>query len=157
MNRGWVMGGLDVAVAVMLLVGVWGFLPARWLPVDAGATLVAMLMGLSGIGFLTGQSWAPKVGRLAAGITLAIGVVLVTTLAFTAGNLSGLYGPVGLGGAAILGLVALLLLPYFVIFPAAQLYFLAPRSQDASSPKPSKEPSKAPLPEASKKADAEEE
>ena len=118
------MGGLDVLVAALLLTAVWGLLPARWWPVDVGATLLATLLAVAGLGLLTGQRWAPRVGRWVAGVALAVGLGLVTALAITAGNLAGLYGPVGLGGAAILAAVALLLVPYLVVFPAAQLYFL---------------------------------
>ena len=129
------MGGLDVLVAALLLVGVWGLLPARWWPVDVGATLLAMGLAVAGLGLLTGQRWARSVARAVAAGALAVGLALVTALAITAGNLAGLYGPVGLGGAAILAAVALLLVPYLVVFPAAQLWLLAPRSaRDEAEP-----------------------
>ena len=57
------------------------------------------------------------------------GAATVTTLASTAGYLAGLYGPVGRGGALILGVVALLVLPYLVLLPLAQVYVLARTSE----------------------------
>jgi hypothetical protein len=45
-----------------------------------------------------------------------------------------MYGPVGQGGAAILATAFLLLLPYLVIFPAAQVFFLLRGSRPASAP-----------------------
>ncbi len=132
-----VMGGLDALVAMLLLVGVWGLLPARWWPVDVGATLLAMALAVAGLGLLTGQVWGPRVAKGVSAAVLSVGLLLVAALAITAGNLAGLYGPVGLGGAAILGAVALLLVPYLVVFPAAQLWFLTaagPGTDESRSP-----------------------
>ena len=52
------------------------------------------------------------------------GALLCTALAFTSAHISGLYGPVGMGGALLLGAVALLLVPYLVLVPALQLWAL---------------------------------
>lgn len=126
------MGGLDVLVAVLLLICIWVLLPARWMPVDVIGTLVAMGFAASGIGFLSAQPWAPRVGKWVAGVALLIGALLAGALAITAGHISGLYGPVGFGGSIILAAVAALIVPYFVVFPAAQLYILL-RAEPAST------------------------
>lgn len=118
------LGAIDLATALLLLGGVWGVLPARWWPVDVGATLLGLLLAASGVGLLAGAPWARRVGLVAGGAALVLGLALVTTLALTASYLSGLYGPVGRGGAVILALVAALALPYLVLFPAAQLVAL---------------------------------
>ncbi|RMH12452.1 MAG: hypothetical protein D6701_13520, partial [Gemmatimonadetes bacterium] len=65
------MGGLDAFVAMLLLIGVWGLLPARWWPVDVGATLLAMALAVAGLGLLTGQPWGPRVARGVAAVALA--------------------------------------------------------------------------------------
>ena len=118
------MATLDLVTAVLLLGGIWLALPARWWPVDVFGTALGLLLGASGIGLLREAEWSPKVARIAAATSLTVGTLLVVGLAFTAGSISGLYGPVGAGGALLLIAVAALLLPYLVIFPAAQLYFL---------------------------------
>jgi hypothetical protein len=59
-----------------------------------------------------------------AAIALVVGLTLVTTLALTASWLAGVYGAVGSGGAIILTLVAVLLLPYLVVLPAVKLGYL---------------------------------
>lgn len=120
------MGGLDLFLAFLLLVGVWGALPVRWLPMDLGMTLLALLLGGAGFGLYRGAEWGERAGRAVAAVTLVVGCGLATTLAFTAAGLVGLYGPVGQGGAIILTVSAFLVLPYLVVFPAAQLYFLLP-------------------------------
>lgn len=122
-----VMGGLDLGVGALLLFAVWVALPLRWAPVDVIGTLLGLGFVASGALLLRGHTSAKRVAKLAAGAALAVGVVTVIALAFTVGSLHGLYGPVGKGGAIILFVAALLLVPYLVVFPAAQLYFLLPR------------------------------
>ena len=56
--------------------------------------------------------------------SLALGLALVTVLAVTASWLSGVYGPVGAGGAVVLVLVAALALPYLVVLPVVRLVWL---------------------------------
>ena len=63
MTKHPIMGGLDVLVAVLLLICIWVLLPARWLPVDVGGTVIAMLFAGAGVGFLSGQPWAAKLGK----------------------------------------------------------------------------------------------
>lgn len=124
-----VMGSIDVALGLLVLVGVWTLLPARWWPVDAGGSLLGAAFVSSGALLLRGHAFAERVARVVASITLAIGLALVIALAYTVGNLYGLYGPIGQGGATLLFVVTLLLVPYLVVFPAAQLYFLLPRAR----------------------------
>ena len=65
-----VMGGLDVLLAVLLLLAVWLALPARWWPVDVGATALAMGFAAAGVGLLTSQGWAARVARVVATVAL---------------------------------------------------------------------------------------
>jgi hypothetical protein len=129
-----VFGGLDLASALVVAVGVFAGLPARWGVVDVPAAALVALFLASGAGLLARASWAARVARAASVVALVLGLALVATLALTASYLSGIYGPVGKGGAVILGIVAALALPYLVAFPAAQLLWLGPR---APTPAPS--------------------
>lgn len=123
-----VMGSLDLAAGVLLLVSTWIFLPLRWAPADAVGTLLGLGFGVSGALLLRGHARAEQVAKIVAGVALVVGLLLVAGLAYTAGSLRGLYGPVGQGGSIILFVAALLFVPYLVIFPAAQLYVLLPRT-----------------------------
>lgn len=118
---------MDVGLALLLLFMIWYALPARWWPVDVVGTALALLLGVSGVGLVRGEPWARRVAIVAGWVALAIGASLVTALALTASHVAGLYGPVGQGGALILFTVALLVLPYLVALPAAQLFVLARR------------------------------
>ncbi len=120
-------GVADVLAGGLVAAGVFGGLPARWWPVDAGAALLAALDVAAGIALLAGARWAPRLARVASAVALALGLFVVTVAAVTASWLSGVYGPVGKGGALILALVAALVLPYAVALPLAQLVWLRPR------------------------------
>jgi hypothetical protein len=119
-------GVVDIVSAVVVYVAVFEALPTRYFPIDAAATAVILLLGAAGVGLVAKKSWATLVARVASGVTLALGLALITTLALTVSYLAGIYGPVGRGGALILGLAAALGVPYVIALPAAQLVWLGP-------------------------------
>ena len=119
-----VFGIADVVTAAVIALGVFVGLPSRWAPVDMAAGALVLLDLASGVGLLASRPWAARVARWASGVALALGAWLVTILAVTAGWLSGVYGPVGLGGAVVLALVAALALPYLVVLPVVRLVWL---------------------------------
>ena len=117
-------GAIDAVSAILVYIGVFEGLPARYWLVDAGAALLIVLFSAAAAGLLTGTPWARRAALAASAASLVLGLLLVTTLALTASYLSGVYGPVGRGGALILGLIAALALPYLVALPLAQLAWL---------------------------------
>jgi hypothetical protein len=119
-----VFGIADLVTAAVLVIGVFVGLPSRWVPVDATAIVLTGAQVAAGVGLLAGKSWAPRVARAASAFALALGLALITVLAVTASWLSGVYGPVGAGGAVVLVLVAALALPYLVVMPVVQLVWL---------------------------------
>lgn len=128
-----VIGASDLAVGVLVLGAVWGVLPTRWMPLDAPASLLGVGFVVAGLGLLLATPWAPRVARVVAWVSVVGGAGLFTALALTAAHISGLYGPVGAGGATLLFVVALLLVPYLVLLPAAQLWVLAKRGTSAGA------------------------
>jgi hypothetical protein len=129
-----IFGSIDLVAGLVIALGVFVGLPARWWVVDAPAAALVALLGGAGIGLVGRLPWGERVARVASIVALVIGLVLVTTLAVTASYLAGIYGAVGRGGSVILTLVAALALPYLVALPAAQLLWLGPaRPRPASS------------------------
>jgi len=129
-----ILGGVDILVGLLLLGAIWFALPTRWLPMDIGGSLLAVGFVVAGAALLARRSWAAIVARSLGVAVLVAGASLLTALALAAGDLFGRYGPVGMGGGLILIVVFLLLLPYLVILPAAQLWLLAPgRHADETS------------------------
>jgi hypothetical protein len=119
-------GAVNIVSALLVYVGVFEGLPARYWPVDIAAAVVFLALVTGGIGLLANARWGKWAARIGAAIALAVGLALVSVVAVTASYLSGIYGPVGRGGALILVLVAALALPYLVVLPAAELVWLGP-------------------------------
>jgi hypothetical protein len=128
------VGSLTSAAVVGF--GVFLGLPSRWAPVDVTAGVVTLACAASG-GLMLFRAvraatpeqvkLAERVARIVSAVVLLLGLGLVVLLAATAGYLSGIYGPVGKGGAMVLVFVALLAVPYLIALPAAQLLALGPR------------------------------
>jgi hypothetical protein len=121
-----VIGTADLVTAALVAFGVFVGMPTRWWPVDSAAVALVAIELASGIGLFAGTKWAERVARAAGAVALAMGLFTVTVLALTATWLSGVYGPVGRGGAIVLALVAVLVFPYLVVAPVVQLLWLRP-------------------------------
>jgi hypothetical protein len=119
-----VFGIADLITAAVIALGVFVGLPSRWALVDVPSlALIAAHIGAA-VGLLTAKPWAAAAARIASALSLGLGLAVVTTLALTASWLSGVYGPVGMGGAVVLALVAALALPYLVVLPVVRLVWL---------------------------------
>jgi hypothetical protein len=114
----------ELLVAALLIVGIWVALPARWWPVDIVGSILATVLTVAAVGLLVNSGWGRLLSIAASWLSLAVGMITVTVLAWTAAYLAGLYGPIGGGGALILGAVAVLLIPYLIGFPVIQLALL---------------------------------
>lgn len=121
-------GAADLAIGAAVAVGVFRLLPARFWPVDVGGVAISAALVASGLALLLRWRRAEDLARLAAVLVLGIGLVLVGLLAVTASWLVGVYEPLGKGGAILFALIALLVLPYLVVFPLAQLLWVGPRA-----------------------------
>ena len=113
--------------ALLLGWSVFRCLPARWMPVDATASILVVLDLAAAAGLLGHARWGPAAARVASIASLAVGLVAVGLLGAAASWLSGVYGPVGAGGAAIMVLAAALAFPYLVVRPCVELVYLGPR------------------------------
>jgi hypothetical protein len=119
-----VFGVADLLTAAGVGLGVFVALPARWWPVDGVAATLTALEVAAGVGLLTRASWGERVARAASAAALGAGLFTVTMLALTASWLSGIYGPIGGGGAILLTLVGALAFPYVVVLPVVELVWL---------------------------------
>ena len=131
-----IFGSLDLAAAVVVGLGVFAGLPARWWVVDVPAVVVTALFAVAGAGLWGRFGWGERVARAASIASLVLGLALITSLVIAASYLSGIYGAVGRGGALILVLVAALALPYLLALPVCQLLWLGP----PRPPAPKREP-----------------
>ena len=107
--------------ALLLGIGIWMALPARWWPVDLVGTGLAIGCGVAAVALGVGYERAERLCRAVSWALLGCGAATTTALAWTAAHLAGLYGPVGSGGALLMGAVATLIVPYLVGVPMLQL------------------------------------
>jgi len=114
----------QLLLSVLILAGVWLALPARWLWVDVPATALGVGALLAALALLKRAAWAVRFARGVLWAELAIGTLTASLLGSAAAQLAGSYGPVGAGGALLLITIAVLVLPYLVVFPALQLRWL---------------------------------
>jgi hypothetical protein len=113
-------------VGVLLLCGIWLGLPARWLPVDSFGTLLA-LGALSAAVILLAlpeNARAMRWVKIVMWAELVLGTLTLSLLAMSMAQLAGSYGPVGDGGAVLMGAVFALVSPYLVGLPVLQLRWL---------------------------------
>lgn len=120
-------GAANLFAAIVIAVGVFRGLPARWAVVDVPAAVLVGLFTSAGLLLVVRHPRARALARVTSFAALGAGLLVVTLLAISASWLAGVYGPVGRGGALLLALVAALVLPYLVFFPAAQLLWLGSR------------------------------
>jgi hypothetical protein len=111
----------QLGLGVIVLAGVWLALPARWAVVDYPASALGLAALAVGAGLFARAAWASKLAYVVLWLELAIGTLTVSLLAIAAAQLAGSYGPIGAGGALLLAIVALLVVPYLVVLPAWQL------------------------------------
>jgi hypothetical protein len=114
-------GVCDVLTALLVAIGVFALLPARWWVVDGFAAITSAALLASAVGLYAKRR---RVVRYASMLVLAIGLLLVAILAITASYVSGIYGAIGQGGAVIMVLLVLLTIPYLVALPAAKLVWV---------------------------------
>jgi hypothetical protein len=124
MSRTKLVIAANALIGTLLLAGIWIGLPARWLVVDVIGTCLAVAALASSAGLASHKPWAGWLARYIAWTELVVGTLVVTLLAISASQLVGSYGPVGAGGAVLLGTIALLVVPYLVVLPLMQLVWL---------------------------------
>ena len=111
----------NALIAGLVAFGVFAGLQDRWLWVDAPAVLVILLLLGSSLALVRRRAWSFKVVRIAAGLVLGFGLLVVAGLTSAAVFLSGVLGETGRAGFIVFVTVIALVLPYLVIYPSLQL------------------------------------
>lgn len=132
----WGFGAAHVLTAALVVIGVFGGLPTRWMPIDAPALLLVVLHGAAGAALIGRHKLALVLARAAAFASLGLGLTLIALLVWSASYLSGVYGPVGRGGALIMILIVALAAPYLLAIPVGELLWLGKRPKSVEPKKP---------------------
>jgi hypothetical protein len=102
-------------------------LPVRWWPADVvigGALLVLAAASSVACGR---PALAHRALGVAARVLLGIGVVLIAAAVLSMAFLAGIHGDFGQGGVVLMLLVSFLVLPYAIVYPVVELWWLASR------------------------------
>lgn len=124
MTKTTAIGCIQGLLALLILAGIWLGLPARWPWVDVPGTVLGLGCAAAAIALWTRARWAMRFARGVLWAELILGSTVVTLLGMSIAQLAGAYGPVGAGGALLMGTIAVLILPYLVVFPVLQLRWL---------------------------------
>jgi hypothetical protein len=111
----------NLVLAALVLGGVFGALPVRFIAVDAGAVLLGALLVASTVALIAGARWTVAVVRAAAWAVLGLGLGLTAALVLGAACVRGVTGDLGVRGLAVLLVALALELPYLVLYPALAL------------------------------------
>jgi len=123
-SAAWGFAAANLVLAALVLGGVFGALPARFIVVDGAALLLGGLLLVSSVALICNAAWRVLVLRIAAWAVLGLGLALTAALVLGAACVRGVAGDLGIRGLAILLAVLALELPYFVIYPALVLRWL---------------------------------
>jgi hypothetical protein len=115
---------LNVLVAAILLVGVFGLIRPRFWAIDLPAALLAAVELVSAVALFLRMPWALRALGVAAWVTFAGGLLLVGLIVLTMVFLRSVHGEDGLVAAAVSGLILALIVPYTLVLPAVQLLWL---------------------------------
>lgn len=120
----------NLVPALLLGLGCYA-LPLRWWVMDVPVSLVVVLLVTSSAVALAKPPLAARVLRAAAITLLSLGLMLVAAFGLSVAFLSGVNGPFGAFGMILMGLVVMMLAPYAVVYPAAQLWWLGKNAAGA--------------------------
>ena len=113
----------NLVPALVLGLGCYA-LPLRWWGMDVPVSLVVVGLVVSSAIALGKPALAPRLLRGAAIALLVLGLGLVAAFGLSVAFLAGVNGPFGAFGMLLMGLVVAMVVPYAVVYPAFQLWWL---------------------------------
>jgi hypothetical protein len=113
----------NLVPAIVLAVGLYA-LPVRWWPADVvlGAAVLA-LPTTSAIVFGR-PALSRQALRVGGSVLLVVGLTIVAAALLSIAFLSGIHGDFGQGGVTLMALIAFLVLPYVIVYPLFELWWL---------------------------------
>ena len=102
-------------------------LPVRFWPTDIVVGGAVLALGAASSLVFGRPELTQRALTLAARILLATGVLLVTVAVLSMAFLAGIHGDFGRGGVTLMLLVTLLVLPYAIVYPLVELWWLRTR------------------------------
>jgi hypothetical protein len=134
----------NLVPALLLGVGLYA-LPVRWWPADVvlGAAVVALPASSAVVFGRPGSSLAAL--RVGGSVLLAVGLALVGAALLSVAFLSGIHGDFGAGGVVLMSLIAFMVLPYVIVYPLFELWWLDRLGKTSTTEEPAPAPPVAPV------------
>ena len=123
-------GTANVVVAGLLVAGVFGGLPVRWWVVDVLALILAAALLTASVALTANTRWQSLAVRISAWMVLGAGLALLAALALGASFLYAVSGSLGPQSTQVLTLALALDVPYLLVYPALQLWWLRGEKRD---------------------------
>ena len=124
-------GVLNALSALVLLVGVFGVVQPRFWALDVPLTAIALVLLVSAVGLLAKLPWALRALTVAAWVSFALGLLVVSLILLTMVFLRGIHGDFGVAALAVSSLIVALLVPYTIVLPALELLWLKRQSAES--------------------------
>jgi hypothetical protein len=122
-------GALDLGFAALYAWVGFVLAPGRSTPFNLALALVCALLAVAGVGLIGGARWGRAAAIAASALMLAFAAVVIVALVLSSAYLSGVYGALGQGMAAVCLAVAALVIEAFALLPLFQLRFLLGRAR----------------------------
>jgi len=124
---------LNAVSASVLLLAVFALITPRFWVLDVPAALIALVELVSAAALLARSPWALRALSVAAWVTFALGLTLVSLVVITIAFLRGIHTEYSLAGLTLTALAVALLVPYTVLLPVVQLLWLKRQSVEPRS------------------------
>ncbi len=124
----WGFAAGNVALALVVVFGVFFVLPLRWWAVDVPAGLGAALLVAATVGCLRPSPTTRRLAVAASAALLIIGLAALTAVSLAAAFLNGVHGVLGRGASMLYLLLIIPVGTWLVLFPALQLGWLHRRA-----------------------------
>ena len=118
-------------------------LPVRFWPTDIVVGGSALALALASSAVIGRPAVARRALLLGARVLLGVGILLVSAALLSLAFLAGIHGDFGRGGVTLMLLVTLLVLPYAIVYPLVELWWLGTRPA-LTAPAPASVPAPAP-------------
>ena len=121
----------NLVPAILLGVGLYA-LPVRWWPADVVLGAAVITLPVTSAFVFRRPVQSVQALRVGASVLLAVGLALVGAALLSVAFLSGIHGDFGQGGMLLMALIAFLVLPYVIVYPLFELWWVGARRETAA-------------------------
>jgi hypothetical protein len=118
----------NLVPALLLAVGLYA-LPVRWWPADVVVGAAVLALPVTSAIVFGRPALSRQALRVGGSVLLVVGLAIVAAALLSIAFLSGIHGDFGQGGVTLMALIGFLVLPYVIVYPVFELWWLDRRGQ----------------------------